>query len=206
MEIQTERLILRPFHHNDWRDLQEIALSNAASEFSDCDTQWPTDDEGIQAACDYFSSESQFWAIEVMDIKKVVCFINFNSISESGSLDVGHVINSAYLHMGYELEALTALFEYTFKELNIGRITSTWALEDREKLTPLKQLGMQIADTFQANKFGPDSNGAVSQFTACRLHITKEDWSIKKGRSEYAFGKPERRHSDHLGHFCCPAR
>ncbi|OGO93623.1 MAG: hypothetical protein A2Y17_00760 [Clostridiales bacterium GWF2_38_85] len=151
--IETDNLIIRKFRPDDWKDLQEISLSNANSEFGDCDEQWPTDDNGIKGACDYFSNEHQFWAVEVKALKKVVCFINFNYIDENQSLNIGHVINLKYLGNNYEYEALKALYNYGFLELGALSISATWTLADNEKLAPLQKLGMKIVNTFNANKF-----------------------------------------------------
>lgn len=174
--IETENLIIRKFRHDDWRDLQEISISNADSPFADCDWQWPTDVEGIQGACDYFSQENNFWAVEVKELKKIVCFINFNSMDENQSLDIGHIMNLKYLHMGYEYEALKALYNYGFLELGALKIVANWALDDKEKLNPLFQLGMKVVDTMEVDKFKKNSDGTTSKFVACHLCVTREEW------------------------------
>ena len=176
MRIETERLIIRKFRPDDCKDLQEIAISNANSEFADCDEQWPTDDDGIKGACDYFANGHAFWAVEVKDLRKVVCFINFNSMNQNRNLNIGHVINSKYLGNDYEYEALKALYNYGFLELGALEISATWTLADKEKIAPLEKLGMKIVNTFMANKFVPNSDGSVSQFEACSLLVTRAEW------------------------------
>lgn len=176
MHIETERLIIRKFQTDDWKDLQELAISNANSEFGDCDEQWPTDDDGIKGVCDYIATEQQFWAVEVKDYKKVVCFINFNGINENQNLNIGHIINGNYLGNSYEYEALKALYNYGFLELGALEISATWTLADKEKLAPLEKLGMKVVKTFMANKFRPNPDGTISQFEACSLLVTREEW------------------------------
>lgn len=176
MRIETERLIIRKFRLDDWKDLQEIAISNADSEFADCDEQWPTDDDGIKNACDYFASGHEFWAVEVKELRKIVCFINFNSMNQNRNLNIGHVINSKYLGYDYEYEALKALYNYGFLELGALEISATWTLADKDKIAPLEKLGMKIVNTFMANKFISNSDGTISQFEACSLLVTREEW------------------------------
>ena len=176
MRIETERLIIRKFQPDDWKDLQEISMSNANSEFGDCDEQWPTDENGIKSACNYIATEHQFWAVEVKEINKVVCFINFNGINQNQNLNIGHIINANYLGNNYEYEALKALYNYGFLELGVLKISATWTLADNEKLAPLKKLGMKIVKTFMTNKFRPNSDGTTSQFEACSLLVTREEW------------------------------
>ncbi len=176
MRFETERLIIRRFKTEDWKDLQEIAVTNAYSEFGDCDEQWPLDDDGVKDMCAYIAGENEIWAVEVKALKKVVCFINFNGINEKHSLNIGHVINLDYLGNDYEYEALKALYNYGFLELGVQDISATWTLADREKRMPLEKMGMKVVHTFMADKFRPNADGTVSQFEACRLVVTKHDW------------------------------
>lgn len=176
IRIETERLIIRKFTPDDWKDLQEIAISKENSEFADCDHAWPTDEDGIKNIVNYFSREDPFWAIEVKNLKKVVCFVNFNYMDDERTLDIGHVMNSNYCGNDYEYEALKALYNFAFIKLGAERIQAIWALNDKEKLAPLKKLGMKIVKTFSNPKFRPNSDGSTSEFEACILTITKEDW------------------------------
>ena len=176
IRIETERLIIRKFNPDDWKDLQEIAISKEKSPFADCDHALPTDDYGIKGACEYFAKEHQFWTVEVKEIHKVVCFINFNFMDDEQTLDIRHVINSDYLNYGYAYEALKALYNYGFLELGVERIQACWALRDEEKLAPLYKLGMMVTETSTGNKFRPNRNGIVEQFEGCKLIVTREEW------------------------------
>ncbi|WMM26241.1 GNAT family N-acetyltransferase [Tissierella sp. MB52-C2] len=176
LRIETEKLIIRKFVMEDWKDLLEIAVSNEKSPFADCDYAWPTDEVSITKVVEYFSKENQFWAVEVKELHKVVCFINFNFMDDEQTLDIGHVINADYLDKGYEYEALKALYNYGFIQLGAERIQADWALHDKDKLTPLLKLGMKIAETRMADKFRRDSDGNISKFEGCKLIITKADW------------------------------
>lgn len=176
LRIETERLIIRKFKPDDWKDLLEIAISNEKSPFADCDHAWPTDEAGIKGAVEYFSKEHQFWAVEVKDLHKVVCLINFNFMDDEQTLDIGHIINTDYIGHYYDYEALKALYNYGFLQLGAERIQAGWALHDKDKLTPLLKLGMKITETGMADKFRPDSDGKISQFEGCKLIVTKEEW------------------------------
>lgn len=182
LRIETERLIIRKFVLDDWKDLLEIAISKEQSQFADCDHTWPTDEEGIKGAVEYFSKEHQFWAVEIKDLHKVVCLINFNFMDDEQTLDIGHVINSAYFGNDYEYEALKALYNYGFIQLGAERIQACWALNDKDKLAPLLKLGMKVTETGITNKFRPDIDGRISQFESCKLIITKEEWLTNPAR------------------------
>jgi AraC-like DNA-binding protein len=176
LRIETERLIIRKFQSDDWKDLLEIAISKEKSPFADCDHSWPTDEAGIKGAIEYFSKENQFWAVEVEDLHKVICFINFNFMDDEKTLDIGHIMNTDYLGRDYEYEALKALYNYGFLQLGAERIQAGWALHDQDKLAPLTRLGMKITETWMADKFRPDSDGKISQFEGCKLIVTKMEW------------------------------
>lgn len=180
--IETERLIIRKFIPDDWKDLLEIAISNEQSPFADCDHAWPTNEAGIKGVAEYFSKEHLFWAIEVKDLHKVVCFINFNFMDDERTLDIGHIINSEYLGNDYDYEALKALYNYGFIQLGADRIQAGWALNDNDKLQPLLKLGMKVTETRMSDKFRPDLNGKISQFEGCKLIITKEEWLTNPAR------------------------
>jgi len=176
MRIETDRIIIRKFQNNDWKDLQEIAISNENSGFADCDHKWPTDDDGVKSACEHISKGELFWAIEVKELNKVVCFINISFVDDGQSLDIGHVINYGYINNGYDYEALKALFNYGFLQLGAERIMGFWALHDKEKVAPLLKLGMKITETNVVNKFRPEPNGTVGKFECCKLVVTREEW------------------------------
>ncbi|MFW6308994.1 MAG: GNAT family N-acetyltransferase [bacterium] len=176
LRIETERLIIRKFVTDDWKYLQEIAISKEQSEFADCDHPWPTDDRGIKEVVEYFSNEHQFWAVEVKELEKVVCFININYMDDEQTLDIGHVMNSKYLGNDFEYEALKALYNYGFIQLGAERIQAKWACNNKNKLAPLLKLGMNITEKRMTDKFRPDPDGNESQFEACTLIISKEEW------------------------------
>ncbi len=177
--METARLLLRRFRETDWRDVREIACSNARSAFAACDEQWPTDEEGVRQACGWFASQETFWAVEVKQLNKVVCFVALNGMDAEKALDVGHVMNLDYAGQGYEDEALRALYEYAFEVLGAGSIVARWALEDQVKLEPLKQLGMRVERVFEGRTF----DGSDTAFSGCELRLTREEWESGAGKA-----------------------
>lgn len=182
LRIETERLIIRKFTPDDWKDLLEIAISNEKSPYADCDHRWPTDEAGIKNIVTYFTKEHQFWAVEVKDLHKVVCFINFNFMDDEQTLDIGHIMNSNYIDNAYDYEALKALYNYGFIQMGAERIQACWGLDDKAKLAPLLKLGMKVTETRMADKFRPDADGRISRFAGCKLILTKEEWLTNPAR------------------------
>ena len=46
--IETDRLVIRNFVIDDWRDLHEMVVKYQASEYAHYDHQWPTEAEEIK--------------------------------------------------------------------------------------------------------------------------------------------------------------
>jgi len=179
LRIETERLIIRKFCAKDWRDVQEMAISKEQSLYAAYDQAWPTDEAGIKAAVAYFAGERQFWAVEEKHSGKVIALINFNDMDGVRNLDIGHVINTRYLGQGFEYEALKALYNFAFIRLGAARIQANWALQDKEKIAPLLQLGMRITETRPSAAFegeGSNRSGHAVKFESARLTISREEW------------------------------
>lgn len=179
--IETRRLILRHFAQEDWRDLQEIAISKEQDDFSACDFAWPTDEEGVQAACAYFAADAANWAVALKETGKVICFVRQNGIEAGQEMDIGHLVNRAYAGQGYEEEALCALYRRVFSEMGVKAILARWAAADEEKLAPLKALGMRCVSVHMGDYFQPNAKGLTGQFAGATYRITKEKFAQRYG-------------------------
>ncbi len=175
MILQTQRLILRRFTAEDWPDLLEIARSKEASPYAYTDFPWPTDENWAKESAAYMATDNDMWAISRKEDNKVICFVNCNGMNELGFMDIGHVMNMAYAGQGYEEEGLAALYGHTFDVTDAVGITAGWALEDKEKITPLLNIGMEIVGKNTGNAF----DGSGRTFTHCILQITQEQWEHK---------------------------
>lgn len=99
------------------------------------------------------ATDSDMWAMARKEDGKVICFINCNGINDAGYMDIGHVMNMAYAGQGYEAEGLAALYGHIFDTTDAVGITAGWALEDKEKITPLLNMGMEIVGQDIGNAF-----------------------------------------------------
>ena len=71
---------------------------------------------------------------------------------------------------------MNVLYDFAFKHYGIERIQANWALNDVDKLAPLKKLGMEVIRTFKNPKFVEKADGTKDEFDACTLVIEKTDW------------------------------
>ncbi len=176
--ITTPRLTIRRFRADDWQDLLELSRSYAASPFAFADYPWGTTEEWAKKSAEYMATDGDMWAIEITDAAKVVCFVNFNGMNEEKIMDIGHVMNMAYGHCGYEEEGLAALYGYAFDDLGAKAICAGWAKDDADKLEPLYALGMKITSEYESDAL----DGSGRKYTGCVLNVTKEEF--RKNREE----------------------
>ena len=101
-------------------------------------------------------------------------------MNDAGCMDIGHVMNMAYAGQGYEEEGLAALYGHIFDTTDAVGITAGWALEDKEKITPLLSMGMEIVGQDTGEAF----DGSGRTFTHCILQITREQWNKRAVKEE----------------------
>jgi len=171
--FETDRLIIRHVRPNDWRDMQALAVSNNASPYSDCDWLWPTDDEGVQKMC---LPGNHSWAVEVKALSRLVCIVNFNGLDKEKKMDIGHVMNGAYLGHGYEYEALAVLYDYCFRYTSAKAIIALWDMDNKEKLAPLEKLGMELVSTGPGKAWRPNAEGVIRDIEGCTAVVTRKQW------------------------------
>lgn len=112
MNIETPRLILRPFTEDDYGDLYEFLKQQENDEFEG----YPgiTYENGRQhLACRLGNDE--FFAIELKERSKVIGNI-YCGRRDFDTREVGYIVNKDYRRTGIALEALTAVIGELFRE------------------------------------------------------------------------------------------
>lgn len=170
--LESARLRIRRFAPSDWPELLEIARSKESSAYAYTDFRWPTTEAWARESAAYMATDSDMWAVARKHDNRVICFVNCNGMNAEGYMDIGHVMNLAYAGHGYEEEGLSVLYQYVFDTTDAVGITAGWALDDKEKIAPLLEMGMKIVSQDIADAF----DGSGRKFTHCILRITKEDW------------------------------
>lgn len=130
-EIETGRLILRPFRESDYDDLFEYLEQLRDDEFEG----YPgiTYENGREHLKYRLDSE-EFYAVQIKDTGKVIGNI-YCGRRDYEAREVGYIINRSFQRMGYAKEALGAVIRQSFKE-GVHRIfaecdprnTSSWKL------------------------------------------------------------------------------
>lgn len=124
--IQTARLLLRPYLLADRDDIFEYASQTAVTDwvrFATHVTKADTEKFLQQRLAEQQSGERIGWAIELIAERKVIGGCGFLNIAELDKrAEFGYVINPRYWSKGFATEAALAAVPYGFAKLGLHRI------------------------------------------------------------------------------------
>ena len=163
--LDTKRLILRTFTHNDWRDVHVLAVDWSKAPGPAFD-KWPTTEEGAKGLTNHFVKDNRYFAMCLRETEKVVGLLALNGIDASKQLDLGHVILSKYQDNDHDKEALEAMVDCVFRSKGALSIVTHNASKHREQLAPLRSLGFRN----------------INEENKGELVITKAEWEKQDWR------------------------
>jgi len=169
--IQTDRLIIRNFGEDDWRDLHEMILQYQASEYAQYDHEWPTAEEKIQEVTHWFSEGDSYLAVCLQSTHKLIGFVAQNERKEEGerAYGLGYVFNFDYHRQGYATEACRAAIERAFCQLRAEQLVTGTAAENLPSRRLLARLGLR--------ETAPDAGTYV---------LTRDEWLERRLASDEA--------------------
>lgn len=136
--LETERLILRKFSCEDWKDLHEYLSKESVIKYEPYGVF--TEEECKEEAL-YRSNEDAFWAVCLKENNKLIGNVYFQKQEPKKFLtwEMGYVFNPKYYGQGYATESCRKILDYGFQELGAHRImakcnpenTSSWRLLER---------------------------------------------------------------------------
>jgi RimJ/RimL family protein N-acetyltransferase len=155
--LMSERLILRRFNQNDWKDFLELSVDWNNSPGPEWD-KWGVTEKECKESVNYMSTDEKYYAVYLRNEQKVIGLIALNGINEFGQ-DVGHVIHTKYQNNDIDKEALYLIINYIFEKTKIEKII-TGNFPNEKQIAPLISLGFV--------KHDEDQDGV--------LRIDKERW------------------------------
>lgn len=178
---ETERLLIRNFRPDDWKQIQALATDKETSDGAKYDLTWPTSEDESFKMAEFLSGTDFFWAVCLKENEELIGLIAFNSIDENRTLDLGHVFHTDYMQeQDVMTEALRRMVQYAFDELEIDRITTHNAVDWKGQIEPLYRIGMRKTSEWT----GPspaDSDKSSVKIKVLDLGVTREEWDkIKK--------------------------
>jgi RimJ/RimL family protein N-acetyltransferase len=137
-EIETQRLVVRRFRHDDWRDLFDYLSLPETYRFEPGE---PVDAEQAKALADERSRGCVFWAVELRAERRMIGHLYFQPVepAELQTYELGYIFNPAYHGHGHATEAAQALVDHAFAEMGAHRVmaqcnpanTASWRLLER---------------------------------------------------------------------------
>lgn len=154
--METERLSIRKFCVNDWKDLHEYLSQEEVVKFEPYDV---FSEEASKEETLHRSKNDDFWAVCLKENGKLIGNI-YLSKQDFDTWELGYVFNHNYQGNGYATEAAVALVDIAFKEKNARRViamcnplnNASWKLLERMGLRREGHLIQNIF--FKRDEFG----------------------------------------------------
>lgn len=136
--IETDRLIIRKFREDDWRDLYEYLSDEQVVLFEPYDVYT---EEACKEEAAYRANSKSFWAVCLKETGKLIGNIYFEK-QDFDTWELGYVFNTKFQKQGYATESAERIIDYAFKELNARRVIAmcnpknepSWKLLERLKM------------------------------------------------------------------------
>lgn len=162
-QIETERLLLAPFHPADSKEVQRLA-GNFSVSSKTLNIPHPYKDgmaeQWIAAHSKQWAERQQaVFAVRSKDGDHLVGAISLEFNSESQA-ELGYWIGEPYWGKGYATEAAQALVSFAFNGMNLSKITARYLSTNKASGRVMEKIGMKHVRTFEDK----DRNGNLTNF------------------------------------------
>jgi ribosomal-protein-alanine N-acetyltransferase len=173
--IVTDRLSVRNFRDDDWRDLQEMVLKYEASEYAQYDHEWPTSDEGVQGVAKWFAGGDGFLAVCLG--AKVIGFVALNPEPDRSArvYNLGYVFNEDYHGHGHATEACRAVLDRAFGMLGADGVVTGTAAVNAPSRRLLERLGFRKTGE-GTSSLRKRADGTPIEFLGLTFAISRDEW------------------------------
>lgn len=150
--LETDRLIIRKFAHNDWMDLYEYLSLGETYIFEPGD---PVTKEEAQKITIERSTSDDFFAVLVKEKNKMVGHLYFHHTEPEEFLtwELGFIFNPVYQKRGFCTEASNEIIEYAFNDLNAHKVVAYCNPENKASWKVLEKIGMAREGFFKQKAF-----------------------------------------------------
>ncbi len=175
--LTTERLTLRRMYPSDHRDMFEYASRPEVTEYLlwyPHGTQEQTYRYLEALQTNYKRGEFYDWAVTVTETGKMIGTCGFTSFDhEHGRAEVGYVLNPDFWGQGIATEAVLAVTEFAFAELDINRVEAHFIEGNDRSLRVMQKCGMTFEGIFQEYMF---IKGAYRNIGICA--VTRDRFTL----------------------------
>lgn len=137
--IETQRLTVRRFTPDDWKDLHEYLSDPMVVFYEPYDvlTREECESEAMRR-----SSDRAFWAVCLKENNKLIGNI-YLSMREFNTWELGYVFNRSYQGKGYAFESVSAVVNYAILHCAAHRITAMCNPDNKKSWKLLERLKMR---------------------------------------------------------------
>jgi len=174
--LTTERLIIRPFLKNDYRDLYEYLSLSETYRF---EPGKPISLNEAKKLCRERAKGTNFWAATLKDSQKLIGHVSFFLLGPEFLLawEIGYIFNPAFQNQGYATEAVRAIIKYAFMELGAHRIVGHCSPENPPSWKVLEKCGMRREGLLRKNFYvHKDKDGNPQWLDSYEYAILDEDF------------------------------
>lgn len=137
-EIKTERLLIRRFKADDWKDIHEY-LSDENVVYYEPYEPFTEEESKEEAICR--AKNEAFFAVCLKENGKIIGNLYFGK-AEYETYELGYVFNSNYWNKGYATESAKALLNYAFSEWKVRKVIAMCNPENKASWRLLERLNM----------------------------------------------------------------
>ncbi|SHJ96125.1 Protein N-acetyltransferase, RimJ/RimL family [Clostridium cavendishii DSM 21758] len=175
--LETDRLVLRRFSPDDWKDLHEYLSNELVVKYEPYGIY---DEESSKKEALYRSKEECFFAVCLKENDKLIgnVYFNIKDPKEFLTWEIGYVFNPKYSKRGYATEACKRILDYGFEELNACRIVAMCNPKNINSWRVLERLKMRREGHLVKNIFFKyDEKGKPIWHDTYEYAILKNEWN-----------------------------
>ncbi|MDD6492410.1 MAG: GNAT family N-acetyltransferase [Firmicutes bacterium] len=152
--IETPRLLLRRFVHEDCSDMMKNWIANPKVQFEYGEPIYTTHlqiDDLLSEWCNnYKKSDFYRWAIIEKEHNENIGQIAFCKVySDCQTAEIEYCIGEAFWGMGYAVEALSAVINFAFNHTDFCKLEAYHRVENSKSGRVLEKSAMHITDNVQ---------------------------------------------------------
>jgi RimJ/RimL family protein N-acetyltransferase len=147
--LETDRLVLRRFEPDDWKDVHAYA-SDAETMTYILDFGGPmTEEQARDFVAENLGDQARAFAVVLKAERQLIGHMIFHPWFAPRIYEIGWALNKRYHGQGYATEAAAALLRYGFETLKVHRIIATCQPENAASYRVMEKIGMQREGHFR---------------------------------------------------------
>lgn len=167
LQLETERLLLRPFEVQDAASMMEL--------YDDPEVQKFTGDKSFESLADaekFIAGYDQYeryrmgrLSVFIKQTGEYIGWCGIKFLADTNEVDLGYRLLKRYRGHGYASEAARASLDYGFNTLSLDKITGKAMADNAPSINVFKKLGLTYSH-----------NEECHHHPAVVYAITKEEW------------------------------